>query len=252
MKHILFADLLKPTVLKFEGQPRDKLGRFSFSWQQVSGKMGSNSGGVHVFHGEKYYAKFPKNPDQVHAEVASDKIHELLGCKTINHQAVNIRGRIGSVTEWKDDLKPLGKQGWVNLDDRQKQQAANAFIASALTKNWDLVGLSHDNIASDKNGDLHIVDTGGSFNFRAQGEHKDFDGDPMPEIKNFLNPEKTSGRVYRPLAVAQPELFKNAAKKLRTVSREDFEKATEGMKDQKQIVDNLMARRKVIMDLFKV
>ena len=248
----MYADLLRPTILKFEGQPRDSHGRFSTAWQQVGGKLGSNAGGLHMYRGDKYYAKFPKNPDQVHAEVAADKIHEMLGCKTINHKAVAIRGQTGSVTEWKDDIKPLRREGWLHLDDRQKQQAANAFVASALTKNWDLVGLAYDNMCKDKNGDLRIVDTGGSFNFRAMGDHKDFDGDANKEIDNFLNPEKTSGRVFRPLAQANPQMFRTAAKQLRHVNRDDFVKATEGMKDQQKIVDTLMERRASIMTRFHV
>ena len=252
MEQWKFADLLKPTVLKFEGQPRDSHGRFSHSYHQIGRNLGSNAGGVHLYRGDKYYAKFPPNPEQVHAEVASDKIHELLEAKTINHEAVDIRGKTGSVTRWKDDIKPLGHHGWKNLDDRQKQQAANTFIASALTKNWDLVGLAHDNMAKDANGDLHIVDTGGSFHFRAQGEHKDFDSNANSEIDNFLNPAKTSGRVYRPLAQSNPEMFREAAKKLRHVNRDDFVKATAGMKDNEKVADTLMERRKVIMERFGV
>ena len=161
-------------------------------------------------------------------------------------------GKIGSVTDFKDDLKPLGRAGWLNLDARQKQQAANAFIASALTKNWDLVGMQHDNIAKDAKGDLHIVDTGGSFSFRAMGDHKDFDSDANMEINNFLNPEKTSGRVYRPLVKENPELFRNAAKQLRNIGKADFEKATAGMKDSAATVATLMARRQKILERFGV
>jgi hypothetical protein len=205
-----------------------------------------------VFHGDKYYAKFPSNPNQVHAEEASDKIHALLGCKTLNHKAVTIRGKTGSVTAWNDDLTPLGRQGWANLNDTQKKQAASLFIASALTKNWDVAGLSYDNVAKDKDNNLHIVDTGGSFSFRAMGEHKDFDGDANAEIDNFLNPTKTSGRVFKPLMDSNPQAFREAAKALRHVTRDDFVKATEGMKDNVKVVDTLMQRRKSIMDRFGV
>jgi hypothetical protein len=244
----------KALTLKFQGQPRDTKGRFSQGWQKVSYNLGSNAGGIHVLGNDKFYVKYPKNPDQIHAEVASDKVHELLGCKTIGHTAKSIKGKLASVTAWNDNLKPLGRAGWEDLDNRQKQQAASLFMASALTKNWDLVGLSYDNIAKDKKGDLHIVDTGGSFNFRAMGEHKDFDADANKEVDTFLNPEKTSGRVFKPLMQSNPEMFRNAARKLKTLTREDFEKtlSTTDMKDQKQIVDTLMQRRDVLIQRFKV
>ena len=235
-------------ILKSEDEARDSHGR----WVQVGGNLGSNAGGLHTFNGDKYYAKFPKNPDQVHAEVAADKIHELLDCKTLSHKAVSIKGKTGSVTAWKDDIKPLGSRGWAAMDDKQKQQAANIFVASALTKNWDVVGQVYDNMCKDKKGDIHIVDTGGSFSFRAQGEHKDFDGDANKEIDTFLNPEKTSGRVFGPMMKNEPTLFREAAKQLRHINRDDFVKATAGMKDQESVVNTLMSRRTSIMTRFHV
>lgn len=248
----MFAHILKEVVFKYEGQPRDKKGQFSFAWQKIGGQLGSNSGGVFNKDGAKHYVKFPKVSEQVHAEVASDKIHELMGVKTLNHEAHQIRGKTGSVTKWNDGIKPLGRHGWLMLDHKQKQQAVNAFMASALTKNWDVVGLAHDNLCKDKNGDLVLVDTGGSFQFRAMGEHKDFDVDANKEVTTFLNPEKTSGRVFRPLAIAHPELFLSAAAKLKTLTREDFVKATNGMQGSAKIVDTLLARRDSLVKRFNV
>lgn len=59
-----------------------------------------------------------------------------------------------------------------------------------MTKNWDVVGLEHDNIMRDKKtGDLHSVDTGGSFNFRAQGGHKDYGNDinELDSLRSYKN-----------------------------------------------------------------
>lgn len=242
----MYASILKAEG--FKDHARDDHGR----WVKIGNNLGSNAGGAHTFEGKKYYVKFPKHEGQIHAEAAADKIHELLGGGTINHKAVNVNGKLGSVTDWRDDLKQLGRAGWGTLNDKQKQQAANLFIGSALTKNWDTVGLSHDNICKDKDGNLKIVDTGGSFNYRAQGEPKDFNGDANLEIDNFLSPTKTSGRVFKPLYDAHKDMFVKAASQLKNITREHFEKATEGMKDQKQVVDTLMQRRQSIMDRFGV
>lgn len=243
----MFATILKLQVYKDEA--RDSNGR----WTKTSGNLGSNAGGAHTSPtGEKHYVKFPRHEGQIHAEVAADKIHELLGGGTINHEAINVNGKIGSVTKWRDDLKQLGLNGLKTLDDKQKSQAANLFIGSALTKNWDLFGMTGDNICKDKEGNLKIVDTGGSFNYRAQGEPKTFDGNANTEIDNFLNPEKTSGRAFGPLMKENKQLFVNAASKLKDITRNDFVKATHGMKDQKQVVDTLMQRRESIMTRFGV
>lgn len=243
-----YSNLLKPYIYKEEA--RDAHGR----WTKIGNNLGSNPGGAHTSPtGEKHYVKFPPNEQQIHSEVASDKIHELVGGKTINHEAKEVNGKLASVTKWNSDLKPLGRQGWANMNDKQKQQAANIFMGSALTNNWDVVGLVHDNMCKNtKTGDIHIVDTGGAFKFRAQGGPKDFGGDANKEIDNFLNPEKTSGGVFSPMMKSNPEVFKKAAENLKGITKEHFEEATKGLKDQSQIVDTLMQRRKVIMDRFGV
>lgn len=243
----MYASILKSGG--FKDEPRDAQGK----WTKISGQQGSNSGGVHTSpSGEKHYVKFPPNEQQIHSEVASDKIHELCGAKTINHSAVTVNGKLASVTKWNSDLKPLGVQGWKDMNDKQKQQAANIFIGSALTNNHDLTGLTYDNICKDSKGTLHIVDTGGSFKFRAQGGAKDFNPDANKEMDFFTSPEKTSGRVFGPLMKENKQIFVNSASKLKDITRDDFIKATEGMKDQKQVVDTLMQRRESIMNRFGI
>lgn len=243
-----YANILKPYVYKDE-EARDAHGR----WTKTGTNLGSNPGGAHTSPtGEKHYVKFPPNEQQIHSEVAADKIHELVGGKTINHEVKEVNGKLASVTKWNSDLKPLGRQGWKNMDDKQKQQAANIFIGSALTNNHDVVGLVQDNMCKDSKNDIHIVDTGGAFKFRAQGGPKDFNPDANKEIDFFLNPEKTSGRAFGPIMKSNPEMFTKAAEPLKGITREHFEKATVGMKDQKQIVDTLMQRRDSIMARFGI
>lgn len=243
----MFASIFKSEG--FKDHARDDHGR----WVKISGQQGSNPGGVHTSpSGEKHYVKFPPNEQQIHSEVASDKIHELCGAKTINHSAITVNGKLASVTKWNSDLKPLGKQGWKDMNDKQKQQAANIFIGSALTNNHDLTGLVYDNMCKDSKGDIHIVDTGGAFKFRAQGGAKDFNPDANKEMDFFTSPEKTSGRVFGPLMKENKQIFVNAALKLKDITREDFIKATHGMDDQVSIVDTLMKRRQSIMDRFGI
>lgn len=54
-----------------------------------------------------------------------------------------------------------------------------SLAADALVANWDYAGLSNDNMMVDKQGRVLRIDSGGTFNYRAQGEQKDFDSAPM-------------------------------------------------------------------------
>lgn len=233
----------------------DLLGKFASkgnaAWTKTSPQKGSNPGGVYSYKGKSHYVKFPKNEGQVHAEVAADKIHELMGIESMQHSAKTINGKVGSVSEWKD-VVPLGRKGWDRLTPTQVQQAANAYVASALTKNWDVVGLVHDNMGTTKQGNLAIIDTGGSFHFRAQGEHKDFGGDPTPELKAMLSPEKTSGRVFGPLAKEYKQEFFNAAQRLKSIPDKALLKAVAGMGHDPQRDKELLARKQGILDFFGI
>jgi hypothetical protein len=146
--------------------------------KKTSGALGSNEGGVYqdTKSKKKYYMKFYENPDQAKSEVLSAKIHEFLGGKTLSPKYVKHEGKHGVMTEWNPNLKNVNTKS--KLNHTQKKQIAKLYHASVLTKNWDLVGLEHDNLGiNTKTGHVHIQDTGGSFNFRAQGGHKNYDKD---------------------------------------------------------------------------
>lgn len=54
-----------------------------------------------------------------------------------------------------------------------------SLAADALVANWDYAGLANDNMMVDKQGNILRIDSGGTFNYRAQGGPKDFDSAPM-------------------------------------------------------------------------
>lgn len=54
-----------------------------------------------------------------------------------------------------------------------------SLAADALVANWDYAGLANDNMMVDGRGRVLRIDSGGTFNYRAQGEQKEFDAVPM-------------------------------------------------------------------------
>lgn len=146
-------------------------------YKQVGGQLGSNKGGVFndPLTNTKHYLKFYRDPDQARSEVAAANVYEKVGAKTLKPRLVSHEGKTAVATSWRDDLKPLSHSDYTNLQDHEKHSLSKHFHAAVLTKNWDTVGMGLDNISKDKHGEFHTLDTGGSFSFRAQGGHKDYD-----------------------------------------------------------------------------
>lgn len=232
---------------------RDAGGQFTTReknvWQRAGHQLGSNEGGQYLLNGAKVYAKFPNAKGQITAEVVSDKIHEMMGVRTMNHQSMDVDGREGSVSAWKE-VSPLGYGGWSKLTDAQKQDAANAYVAAALTKNWDVVGLEYDNMGVDKEGRLAIMDTGGSFMFRAQGEPKPYTEDPTSELEGMLDRDRESGRVFSPLMKSNRAMFVRAARKLQNIPDSELTSATEPLGKEAQAA--ILGRKKAILSYFGI
>jgi hypothetical protein len=74
--------------------------------------------------------------------------------------------------------------------EKLKVELAKGFVVDALLANWDVIGLTEDNIIVDDNGNgtPFRIDNGGSLQFRAQGERKEFG----PEVKELETMRKTT------------------------------------------------------------
>lgn len=148
-------------------------------WTPVGGtQYGTNPGGIHVSpSGEHHYVKFYANHEQAKAEVATARVYEHLGVGTTQPKLVNYRGHLGVASKWRDDLKSIHPSEYKNPSEHMKSELAKHHVAGVLTKNWDVVGLEHDNLKKAPDGKIHCVDLGGALHFRAQGGPKDYSAD---------------------------------------------------------------------------
>lgn len=158
-------------------------------------QFGSNPGGVHYDEsGNKYYLKTPRDPLQAHTEVATSKLYNAVGIKTLNpfiHDDKHV------VSAWQS-AKPFGShQSIVNhIGDNAEHHIDLAKIhhMAVITKNHDIVGLDHDNLLHGSNG-IISADQGGALKFRAMGEPKEF-GNDVEEIESFNHPHRNS-RIFQ-------------------------------------------------------
>jgi hypothetical protein len=217
---------------------------------KVSGAKGSNDGGVFAdAQGHKFYVKFYANPDQARTEELASGLFELMGNKTPGPRVTEVNGKQALVTAWNDRLEQLSPHDFKKLSDTQNLQVARMYHAATLTKNWDVLGLVHDNLVRHKDtGEMVEVDTGGSFNFRAQGGHKDY-GPDIAEQKSLRNPQNASGDVFNHVFSKHPDLEKTS---LDTIQHLDmgkvkglFEKS--GLKNRTELYDNFAKRRTALL-----
>src|SRR5205085_1544883 len=82
------------------------------------------------------------------------------------------------------------------------------FMTDALLANHDVLGLENDNILKAPSGRRVRLDQGGTLEFRAMGQRKEF-GHAVPEVESMM--AKPSRQGYRSSKVTMPELRQQAA-----------------------------------------
>lgn len=218
-------------------------------------QFGSNSGGVHLDeHGDKHYVKHYSNADQAKTEVLAGKITQHLGAPTLGASYHEINGKPSIVTRWNPHVKtqdPSKYQG--KLSENHARQLARMYHAAVLTKNWDVVGLEHDNIVHNKNtGSLHSIDHGGAFDYRAQGGHKPY-GPDINELASLRDQHLPSGKVFNNLHKHHADIVKEEGKKLMDVNPEHIHHIfkNSGRSDWEQLHNNFKHRLKALQSHYQ-
>lgn len=249
-------------LLKFDDEaawnesqhPRQPDGKFgtkgASSWKKIGEKKGSNEGGTYELTdsatggSKKYYVKFPKDMNQALTEVMSARIAQGFGIATTQPDIVMIDGKTAVASE----LRTLMKPNWghsemiANLGPQQGVQLAKMYYVAKATKNWDVLGVDLSNIMIDVSGNLVQMDTGGSFEFRAQGKHKDYGVDPNDT--DLLNESLPAGKVFGALMKHNPAAFTQARKDLSMMNAPEVEAAfnNSGLPNASTLKSNFMQR----------
>lgn len=133
-------------------------------------------------------------PKQNVAEHTANKVYETLS-STLPIGAIQSNLVDGNLVNKfiKDGktLKQLTPEEIKKFNVAEKMRKSH--LADALVANWDFAGLDNDNIMVDDKGNLLRIDTGGTFNFRAQGEAKNYTSIPL-EIWSLR--EKNQGKQF--------------------------------------------------------
>lgn len=212
-------------------------------------QYGSNEGGLHTDkHGQKHYIKYYKNPDQAKVEALTGKIYEHMGIRTLKPEHHVIEGRHAVVTPWNDSLSSVKPHEFENVNPEQAKDLAKMHYGAVLTKNWDIVGLVHDNIMKDREGRMVSVDHGGSFHFRARGSSKEY-GPDITEKESLRNNSEASGHVFSSLYHQHPDAEEHAREAVRSINDNHIKHLfeTSGLQNHEALYKNFLARKAALL-----
>jgi hypothetical protein len=167
-------------------------------WKKVGGQMGSNVGGTFEDpNGNQYYVKIPKSPSHAQNESLASALYKEAGIEAVE---VNLGFSDGELRT----ISPLIPNSSTDLqtklgDAEYMKKLQEGFAVDAWLANWDVAGLTFDNVITDGNGNPVRVDPGGALMWRAQGAPKGkLFGDKVNEIDSLRDPDlnPTSAEVF--------------------------------------------------------
>jgi len=218
-------------------------------WEQTGPQKGSNPGGKFKdAKGQEWYCKFPSDPDTVMNELLAAKFYQMLGSPVPELRLVKKDGKLGIASKWVDGMK----KG--TADELASAPGAHTgFVFDAWLANWDVVGLSNDNLLLGADGKALRVDVGGSLLFRAQGGPKGAAfGENVTELDSLLDAGKNpqSAAVFKNVTTADLEAGASVLAKMHPSQIKKlcvtFGPGTRP--EQEDLAAKLVARRQYILD----
>ena len=152
--------------------------------EQVSGKKGSNEGGL--FKDKKldtlHYLKWPNGDVRAKIEGLTAMLYAYSDTPVPNIRVVDFQDKKAVMSDWIEDAQPM-----TVAQMKAHKDVLNGFVADAWLSNWDAVGLNADNIVKGPGNKAYRIDLGGSMLFRAQGKPKEFPAEVL-ELETMLDP----------------------------------------------------------------
>lgn len=235
-------------------EPRPEIIPEPPEWEKIGPQKGSNPGGLYKDKdGVEWYIKTPETRDHVDNEILANKLYSELGVNVPFLKYVNLDSVLSVASRY------LGDKNFVTLGklDPQSHQYIEAtqtiredFAIDAWLANWDVIGLSKDNILVNQvTGEVVRIDQGGALRYRAQGEPKTQFGDKVTEFDTMRNPSNDAGKIFgdmtdEEIIASIDKLAKiSDAKILQLVSQYGPEDALEGL----ILADTLIARKNYLL-----
>ena len=200
--------------------------------EQVSGKKGSNDGGL--FKDKKletlHYIKWPNSATRAKVEGLTALLYGYAQVPVPTVRTIKFNGKDAVMSDWIDDAATMTVATMRKHKDVRKGFGVDAWLA-----NWDVVGLSADNIVKGPGNKAYRIDLGGSMLFRAQGKPKPFPSD-VGELDSLVNPaiNPQSSQVFAAMSKAE---LKAAGEKVAAVTDAQIDEAVDSVDLPKKSAD---------------
>lgn len=226
------AEIPAPATPGSALQPDGKVNTASL--KQVGPQLGSNKGGQFEdpTTGKRYYVKTTKSAAHAESEVTAANLYKLAGINTLGYRPST------DPTQVVTDLVELEKDSVMNFSKEEIKQVRLDFAVHAWLANWDVTGLSGDNLGI-VDGKVTVLDTGGSLNYRAQGGEKGaLFGSNVTEWDTLRDPKKNAMavKIFEDMTTEELEESK---KKVEAITPEMIMKAV----PDKDLANKLIWRR---------
>jgi 8-oxo-dGTP pyrophosphatase MutT (NUDIX family)/2'-5' RNA ligase len=218
--------------------------------KKITGAKGSNEGGIfEAPDGTRWYVKKQKSAAHARNERDASALYREAGIDVPRVVIGTGTPELGGGTHTATQIIPEGdaKLGAVVAgtasDSASKLAAAReGFAMDALLANWDVAGLTYDNIIFDKNGKPYRIDVGGALEYRAQGTSKGSTfGTSVGEWDSLRSPSNPQAA----------KLFKGMSDSELAASVDHVEKLTpekiREIVEDKKLADKLIARREDLL-----
>ena len=198
-----------PTVVNKEVEAvKNDTKDYNKDLEQVSGKKGSNEGGL--FKDKKldtlHYLKWPNGDVRAKIEGLTGMLYAHAQVPVPKIRVVDFQGKSAVMSDWIEDAQPM-----TAAQMKTHKDVLNGFAVDAWLANWDAIGLSADNIVKGPGNKAYRIDLGGSMLFRAQGKPKEFPAEVF-ELDTLLD-ESVNPQAAKVFAdISEAELKEGAAR----------------------------------------
>ncbi len=184
-------------------------------------QRGSNLGGYYHMKdnpAERYYVKIPDNVEVAKNEMLASKLYQAAGVEVPELTYVQVGDKLGIASRIIDGLDSLDMAA---VKAGKIAGIGDNFVVDAWLGDWDVVGLSYDNLLQ-KGGRAVRIDVGGSLRFRAQGglKGKAF-GKTVTELDSMRDP-KVNAQAAKVFANVKKGDLEYGVKKVLSISDDEI------------------------------
>ena len=200
--------------------------------EKVSGKKGSNEGGL--FKDKQlqtlHYVKWPNSTLRAKNEALAALLYEYAQVPVPTVRLIKFNDQDAVMSDWLEDAAPMTVDAM-----KQAQDVRRNFVFDAWLANWDVVGMSADNIVKGPGDKAYRIDLGGSLLFRAQGKPRPFD-EEVKELVSLRDPgiNPKAAQVFAGLTSAE---LKEGAERLAGITDYQIDDAVDSLDFPKTSAD---------------